>query len=388
MGTVGYMAPERFGPGAADALTPASDVFSWGAVVAYAGTGRVPFGVDTAPIVALRIMTQPPDLEGLTGPLRDLVEQALAKDPADRPTARELLDRLLAVGPARPMDLDATAVVPAPRVPSPDQTADVPPATKTGPTALVLPARRRGVGHRVALATATVLALGLLLGAGAASGIIPLPGRHPVGASGTDTSQSPTASPAGAPPPGAPVTAQLVVRDPLIEEAAWSPTQADGAACAFEDQSLVVTRVKPGVFKCPGLEDYFTDFAAYVDVTLGEPGNCAAIWFRFTGSEGYALRVCEDGFAFVTHHPNSKGGVRPRQTIDLTIPRSTPVRVGIVAEGNTFRFFRDGEQVGRPSVMSLFREGRLALGILQRSGADPPPFRVSFANLEIWQPGA
>ncbi|MEU8615635.1 serine/threonine-protein kinase, partial [Actinoplanes sp. NPDC048791] len=101
VGTVTYMAPERFDSSTGRNLTPAADVFAWGAVIAYAGTGRTPFAADMPHMVAVRILTMPPVLDGLTGPLRDLVEQALAKDPADRPTARELLDRLLATGPYR-----------------------------------------------------------------------------------------------------------------------------------------------------------------------------------------------------------------------------------------------------------------------------------------------
>src|SRR3982751_5736567 len=95
VGTVAYMAPERFGLEADSPLTPAADVFAWGGVVAYAGTGRTPFAADSPPATAARILTQPPDLTGLSGPLRDLVARALHKDPADRPSARELLDSLL-----------------------------------------------------------------------------------------------------------------------------------------------------------------------------------------------------------------------------------------------------------------------------------------------------
>jgi hypothetical protein len=389
MGTVGYMAPERFGPTAADALTPASDVFSWGAVIAYAGTGRVPFGVDTAPIVALRIMTQPPDLEGLTGPLRDLLEQALAKDPADRPTARDLLDRLLAVGPARPIDLEATAAVSAPpelRAGSPAGPAGASAETEAGPTAVVPPVTRRGHRRRLAIAAATVFALGLVFAAGAASGVIPLPERR---ASDGSVTAGP-GTPGVTPPPGAPADAQLAVRDPLAAPLGWRATQAPnlgGAACDF-DGALVVTVQTPGVYKCPGPLDVYADFAAYVDVTLHEPGNCAAIWFRFSGSKGYALRVCEQGYAFVTHEPSPEG-VKIRRTVSLALPLGTPIRVGIVAEGSRFRFYRDGQEVGSATrTRTEFPEGRLALGILQRSQADPPPFRVSFANLEVWEPGA
>jgi predicted Ser/Thr protein kinase len=113
VGTVAYMAPERFDGDTGGGVTPAADIFAWGAVVAYAGTGRTPFNADSAPATAIRILTREPDLSGLTGSLRDLVAVALAKDPAERPTARELLDLLLAAGPSRSPAAAALAHQPA-----------------------------------------------------------------------------------------------------------------------------------------------------------------------------------------------------------------------------------------------------------------------------------
>ncbi|MEU8422296.1 serine/threonine-protein kinase [Micromonospora sp. NPDC048835] len=98
VGTVSYMAPERFDGASGGPVGPAADIFAWGAVVVHAATGRNPFVGDSATATAMRILTQPPDLTGLGGPLRDLVSRALDKDPAARPTARELLDELLTAG--------------------------------------------------------------------------------------------------------------------------------------------------------------------------------------------------------------------------------------------------------------------------------------------------
>ncbi|MGW3785108.1 serine/threonine protein kinase [Micromonospora chokoriensis] len=98
VGTVSYMAPERFDTASGRPVGPAADIFAWGAVVAHAATGRNPFGGDSATATAMRILTQPPDLTGLDGPLRGLVSRALEKDPAARPTARDLLDGLLTAG--------------------------------------------------------------------------------------------------------------------------------------------------------------------------------------------------------------------------------------------------------------------------------------------------
>ncbi|MFV2102323.1 serine/threonine protein kinase [Micromonospora sp. LOL_024] len=95
VGTVSYMAPERIDIASRQPVGPAADIFAWGAVVAHAATGRNPFGADSPTATAMRILTQPPDLTGLEGPLRGLVTWALEKDPAARPTARQLLDGLL-----------------------------------------------------------------------------------------------------------------------------------------------------------------------------------------------------------------------------------------------------------------------------------------------------
>ncbi|MFI5897632.1 WD40 repeat domain-containing serine/threonine protein kinase [Actinoplanes sp. NPDC051513] len=102
VGTIAYMAPERFDTDRRRPLTPASDVFAWGVVVTYAATGHLPFAGDSPVATVGQILIQPPDLDGLTGGLRELVASALEKDPARRPSAAELLDRLLIAEPVDP----------------------------------------------------------------------------------------------------------------------------------------------------------------------------------------------------------------------------------------------------------------------------------------------
>ncbi|MCO6010307.1 serine/threonine protein kinase [Actinoallomurus purpureus] len=91
IGTPAYMAPELV---AGETASPASDVFAWGCVVAYAATGRVPFDGPTVPAVLYQIVHGEPAVDDLDEGLRDLVAQALLKDPRRRPSAQELLDRL------------------------------------------------------------------------------------------------------------------------------------------------------------------------------------------------------------------------------------------------------------------------------------------------------
>lgn len=109
VGTLAYMAPERFEE-EESGTGPAADVFSWGVLITYAGTGRTPFECDSPAGTIARILAQPPDLGDLPAPLREIVARTLAKDPADRPTAAQLLDLLLATGPrgapSRPVPAD------------------------------------------------------------------------------------------------------------------------------------------------------------------------------------------------------------------------------------------------------------------------------------------
>jgi len=67
-------------------------------LVTYAATGRTPFAADSPEATVGSILTQPPNLHGLTPPMCDLVEAALPKDPAQRPSAATLLDTLLRGG--------------------------------------------------------------------------------------------------------------------------------------------------------------------------------------------------------------------------------------------------------------------------------------------------
>jgi serine/threonine protein kinase len=86
-GTPGWISPEHYRTGE---VGPAGDVFAWGALIAYAATGRLPFGTGAPDAVAFRIISAEPDLQGMPGDLLPLVEQALAKEPGERPTTAEL----------------------------------------------------------------------------------------------------------------------------------------------------------------------------------------------------------------------------------------------------------------------------------------------------------
>jgi hypothetical protein len=88
VGTPSFMSPEQ---ATGRDVGPLSDVFSLGAVLAFAATGRKPFGTGTAAAVLERVVGGPPALEDSPPELRPLIERCLAKDPGERPTAAALL---------------------------------------------------------------------------------------------------------------------------------------------------------------------------------------------------------------------------------------------------------------------------------------------------------
>ncbi|MFW6691864.1 bifunctional serine/threonine-protein kinase/ABC transporter substrate-binding protein [Streptomyces sp. MAR4 CNX-425] len=113
VGTPGFLSPEQ--ARGADIGGPAGDVFSLGCLLAYAATGRPPFGTGAADAVLYRTVHDEPDLAG-PGPatdteLRELLTACLAKDPAARPAARELDERLVEDTPADPADWLPESVV-------------------------------------------------------------------------------------------------------------------------------------------------------------------------------------------------------------------------------------------------------------------------------------
>jgi hypothetical protein len=394
VGTVSYMAPERFESPTAGSVTPAADIFSWGAVIAYAGLGRNPFGSGDALTVAGRILTQPPDLDGLPGALRALVERALSKDPNDRPTARDLLDHLLTAGTtARSPDVAAAlerqpalrhaahgaaqeAAEEAAQATALDDPETVP-AVVPAPVQPPVPA-----GSRWGRFALVVVALAALVTSLTVAGLVykGLPGRDsadpPSGAGSTSPSGPAASMPAG----------PVVVADALDAEGAWQErNDTDNRTTCRFDGALVVTRQSVGSYRCPGVQQVLTDFSVAVDVRLRTPGSCAGIWFRFENSAGYALRVCETGYALTTHGDGGQATVTPLRTFSFPTPvePGAATRVGIAARGTNLQFFRDGRLVG-DWTEDRFQRGRVVLGIFELGQVNgPPPYSVSFADVEI-----
>ncbi|MFG3226938.1 protein kinase [Kitasatospora sp. NPDC048194] len=203
IGSPGYMSPEQV---EGRELTPASDVFSLGATLAVACAGRPAFAGESLPRILFNVLHAEPELDGVPERLRPLVAACLAKDPAARPTPREVLAAVGRLAPssrpwpeavhgllaaqeaevARLLGAGAPTVVePGPAAaPGSGPTERAPAA---GPSVPGRPAptdppqvRRPRRGRRIALAVgAVVLALAAVAGGLVATGVVNLDSVFP-----------------------------------------------------------------------------------------------------------------------------------------------------------------------------------------------------------------
>ncbi|MFE0193647.1 serine/threonine-protein kinase [Streptomyces sp. NPDC058989] len=169
VGSPSFMSPEQV---QGQRVGPASDVFCVGSVLAYAATGRQPFGSAASGVhaVMFKIAQEEPDLGGAPAGIRGLIEDCLAKDPAARPSPEEITGRL---GPA-PGGPSSAPWLPAELIASLGQHAvrlldtDTPPggqpptltATRVAPRPVPAPAanRPRRRPHWLPLAATAVVA--------------------------------------------------------------------------------------------------------------------------------------------------------------------------------------------------------------------------------------
>ncbi len=119
VGTPGYLAPEVIEGKPSD---QGADVHSWGATVAFAATGRPPYGTGTFEVVFFRILHGGANLDGVPAVMYPLIAAALAREPAQRPSAAWLAAQVAALdlttpGPAWQTGRSAGGAAQAPQAP-------------------------------------------------------------------------------------------------------------------------------------------------------------------------------------------------------------------------------------------------------------------------------
>jgi serine/threonine protein kinase len=193
VGSPGFMSPEQ---AEGREVGPPSDVFSLGAALAFAATGQGPFGSGSTPALVYRVVYSAPQLDLVPAEVRPLIDRCLAKDPARRPTADDLLSG--AAQPAAgwlPEPVTRALAAAPPPVPGTPPVPGLPPTPAPG-----WPSRRARRLGRWRPLTATLVLSGLV-GAGATAAVTMTAGSAPAHAaqSARQTSPAQTLAPASTP---------------------------------------------------------------------------------------------------------------------------------------------------------------------------------------------
>jgi serine/threonine protein kinase len=193
VGSPGFMSPEQ---AEGREVGPPSDVFSLGAALAFAATGQGPFGSGSTPALVYRVVYCAPQLDLVPAEVRPLIDRCLAKDPARRPTADDLLSG--AAQPAAgwlPEPVTRTLAAAPPPVPGTPPVPGRPPTAGPG-----RPSRRARRLGRWRPLTATLVLSGLV-GAGATAAVTMTAGSAPAHAaqSAPQTTPAQTLAPASTP---------------------------------------------------------------------------------------------------------------------------------------------------------------------------------------------
>ena len=382
VGTVAYMAPERFDTDSDRRAGPPADVFAWGVVVAYAATGRTPFGADSPAATAARILTQPPDLTGLDGSLRDLVGRTLAKDPAERPTASQLLDLLLEAETAGALDQRPELLRAA------EAAQHTGRARRSGVRKQAAPGRRRVTRLVAVTAAAAVVCAGI----GVALSHHRLDQTR---ASFVPNSSAPASrhGASAAPESTVAISSTPRIQGPSVSDHLDRPGQwkadriADNAGgwCTFNGRMLATTHLST-LYQCRGPADSFAgDQTIAVDASIVTTGACAVIWFRVVNQHGYVASFCETEIRLGTDE-NAGNGFNGEQRVASTAFRvGRTHRAGVAVRNGTAQVTVDGTPVlSMPATDPQLVAGRVAFGALNEA-ADGDA-QVAFANADLRSP--
>jgi hypothetical protein len=353
-------------------------------VIAFAGLGRNPFQGDSPTATAARILTQAPDLTGLSPQMRALVERTLAKDPADRPTAHELLNLLLGsaaktVTPARAQQ--ATAA-PLQAVAAPPERSEIRRHRR----------RRSRVGGLAAVGAAVVvLAAGVPLAgdqwvvrdAGAApavSAIVTPPNSGAAAGSSADPGLSEPDDGADAAQVG-----DVVIRDDLAKPDLWTDQSQEEGSCTYRDAVYRVQLELEGTFECEGpTKQVAGDQSIEVDLVRGRDGGCGSVIFLQTPDDHHELQICRN-VAQINYHEADE--VTPVTTYSLEVPvvRGRSTRVSLRIINARAQVLLNGRAVGESALASeaVRKGGRVSLAVFGEREGGEPPYDVTFGRILV-----
>jgi predicted Ser/Thr protein kinase len=368
VGTLSYMSPERFAPDAEQTLSPAADIFAWGAMVAYAATGRNPFAGDSPAATAGRILTQPPQLGGLPAGLAGIVGRALAKEPGQRPTAQELL-------------LELTA--------GPDKDATVPADVHRAAEAARGFRKSRG-RWRVAGVAAAVVVLLAVVGAWAGAQFT----HESSTAAGPSAPSSPTATARATATAKARPTARQSAKelfDPLTPAGLWAASGDADNGCALADGLIVQATFQ---VQCEYGPRQVFEGDTHIEVRAEMSVRaCTLIWFRLSpdGGNGYFASVCADDVAILFLDDGSLDYSDERNVVagtmkTLKIEDNGPHRIGVDVVKSTAKVSVDGTTVlttdlSRGGSSARHKSGKVTFGA--NAGGDGPKVKVVLHDAHV-----
>ncbi|MEU9450834.1 PQQ-binding-like beta-propeller repeat protein [Streptomyces sp. NPDC048277] len=316
MGTPPFMSPEQFS--APRDVTAASDVFSLGSLLVYAATGNGPFDHDSPYMTGYQIVHEPPALDRVAPPLRDIAERCLDKDPSARPGLDEL-QRLLQALPDTPSAL-ASASVPAagpyPAVPQATTVRPGPGGARRGDggATSAVGRVRRSRRPAAAVGTALVLAVGGVSAYHFTSEAKTTGGRSPAG-----TSASP---------------------DPVLP-AGWRPWRTNLTRSVKNDSTVVnVDTVDSGCVSS-GASLYCAGTGFTVARVAAATGR--VIW-RFGSTSQAAERPLgiRDGLVYVHVQPNEDSVYSTQQLVAVDTATGSRVWTRTIDAGHPAALFDDG----------------------------------------------
>jgi hypothetical protein len=253
IGSPGYLSPEQ---AIGRQAGPPSDIFSLGAVLAFAASGNGPFGAGSTPALVYRVVHEPPTMEGVPEELQPLIGKCLAKEPGDRPTASDLVAELAEVQlEGRPLHEWTAAARAGFAVPTPTQSVPGAASNRNAPAAAAVargrgaprrfPRLRRGLLIPAASAAVVVAAVIAVLTATLGSpGGSALTGGSPA-AAGALAAAARSVTPTAGSPSSPPSTSAAPVRSPSreagTEKAPTTQAPSSGAAPAAQAPSSVET---------------------------------------------------------------------------------------------------------------------------------------------------
>ena len=335
IGSPGFMSPEQ---AMSEEIGPPSDIFSLGAVLTFAATGEGPFGQGSSPELAYRLVYSTPSLGELPVELRPLVECCLAKDPAERPTAAEVLAEAGAVRPAAGWPMGAFAQYMAPK-PVAGTAAAAPVAGTAAAASVARPSGRISSRRWWRPLTAAGVAAGILVASVAVSLAPRSADRHssaaqfvappplpratattrpwrsvasdsPAASHSTKpasdiipvaaTVTSPTAPPSRRTTPSATATVTKAPRATASASVAPTATPtATASPSAAPSPSVTPSPTLPPVPQITGVSTYQQGIWVYFDVHYADPGQDAQ-GLGFMGVDGF--RWVEASYPFARPH--------------------------------------------------------------------------------------